>query len=338
MGLRNVLWLPLMGSLEVALAFSPTYKANGITTLSSLQATSPRSFVGRERKRSKTYVRSCSFHARQYSPVRITRDVGYLRALPTDSSQGENKLYLEELSKLPQHSATEAPPSAIQQQLTNLQEQMEQLRQKNERLQNQLAIQQKFIQDHPTLSVGEGRPMLILESFEGDGSWFTRGNIFKKDEEDEENGVEETTQQPISTIIVPSDAVLWNQTTTNVVTVDDTEAVTVGPLSPLEGSTPASTLSSVTGAQHELKELWCNDVEEADDGGTCPIEPNISFRDALRDRAYWLVGLLAMQSCSGFILARNELLLQNHPVIIYFLTMLVGAGGNAGNQASVRGE
>jgi hypothetical protein len=26
-----------------------------------------------------------------------------------------------------------------------------------------------------------------------------------------------------------------------------------------------------------------------------------------------------------------------HPVIIYFLTMLVGAGGNAGNQASVRG-
>ena len=44
-----------------------------------------------------------------------------------------------------------------------------------------------------------------------------------------------------------------------------------------------------------------------------------------------------MQSCSGFILARNELLLEAHPVIIYFLTMLVGAGGNAGNQASVRG-
>lgn len=59
--------------------------------------------------------------------------------------------------------------------------------------------------------------------------------------------------------------------------------------------------------------------------------------EALRDRAYWLCGLLAMQSCSGFILARNELLLESHPVIIYFLTMLVGAGGNAGNQASVRG-
>lgn len=87
-----------------------------------------------------------------------------------------------------------------------------------------------------------------------------------------------------------------------------------------------------------------DDVCEYDDtndkwynaGGECPMEPNITFLDAMKSRAGWLVGLLAMQSCSGFILARNEALLQNHPVIIYFLTMLVGAGGNAGNQASVR--
>ena len=44
-----------------------------------------------------------------------------------------------------------------------------------------------------------------------------------------------------------------------------------------------------------------------------------------------------MQSFSGIILSRNEALLADHPVIIFFLTMLVGAGGNAGNQASVRG-
>jgi hypothetical protein len=44
--------------------------------------------------------------------------------------------------------------------------------------------------------------------------------------------------------------------------------------------------------------------------GECPLEPNISFVDALKSRAYWLVGLLALQSCSGFILSRNELLLQ----------------------------
>jgi len=75
---------------------------------------------------------------------------------------------------------------------------------------------------------------------------------------------------------------------------------------------------------------------ETNEGDTCPIEPDISFIDAMRDRAYWLVGLLAFQSCSGFILSRNEALLETHPVIIYFLTMLVGAGGNAGNQASVR--
>lgn len=72
------------------------------------------------------------------------------------------------------------------------------------------------------------------------------------------------------------------------------------------------------------------------DRNACPVEPDISFRDAFRDRAYWLVGLLCFQSCSGFILSRNEELLQNHPVIIFFLTMLVGAGGNAGNQAAVR--
>lgn len=82
------------------------------------------------------------------------------------------------------------------------------------------------------------------------------------------------------------------------------------------------------------EELWCDVL----DGDECPVEPSVSFGEALRDRAYWLVGLLIMQSLSGIILSRNELLLANHPVIIYYLTMMVGAGGNAGNQASVRGK
>ena len=38
---------------------------------------------------------------------------------------------------------------------------------------------------------------------------------------------------------------------------------------------------------------------------------------------------------SSFILASFEKLLQRHSVIVFFLTMLVGAGGNAGNQAAV---
>ena len=50
------------------------------------------------------------------------------------------------------------------------------------------------------------------------------------------------------------------------------------------------------------------------DDDFCPTEPTVPFKVAFRDRAYWLVGLLAMQSCSGFILAHNEALLANHPV------------------------
>lgn len=68
----------------------------------------------------------------------------------------------------------------------------------------------------------------------------------------------------------------------------------------------------------------------------CPIEPKTTFYASFMDRGMWLVGLLGVQSLSSFVLAANESLLLNHPSIIYFLTMLVGAGGNAGNQAAVR--
>jgi hypothetical protein len=62
----------------------------------------------------------------------------------------------------------------------------------------------------------------------------------------------------------------------------------------------------------------------------------IHFLYQVQDRATWLVGLLVLQSMSSFIIAHNQALLQKHTVLIQFLTMLVGAGGNAGNQASVR--
>lgn len=61
-----------------------------------------------------------------------------------------------------------------------------------------------------------------------------------------------------------------------------------------------------------------------------------TFGQQIRDRGGWLIGLLFLQSCSSFIIQHNERFLQNHMVIVQFLTMLVGAGGNAGNQASVR--
>ena len=53
------------------------------------------------------------------------------------------------------------------------------------------------------------------------------------------------------------------------------------------------------------------------------------------DRGRWLVGLMLMQSTSSWILAKYTTLLEEHMIIISFLTMLVGAGGNAGAQAAV---
>jgi cation transporter-like permease len=80
-----------------------------------------------------------------------------------------------------------------------------------------------------------------------------------------------------------------------------------------------------------------NSINESTDSFQCPLEQhNVTFKQALWERVGWLIGLLAFQSCSSFILAANEKLIQAHPTIIYFLTMLVGAGGNAGNQSSVR--
>jgi len=71
------------------------------------------------------------------------------------------------------------------------------------------------------------------------------------------------------------------------------------------------------------------------DGSNPNQRQQMSFLQSLADRAGWLIGLLVLQSLSSFILAKNESLLQHHTVIVQFLTMLVGAGGNAGNQASV---
>jgi len=77
-------------------------------------------------------------------------------------------------------------------------------------------------------------------------------------------------------------------------------------------------------------------VESFTDGEEIsPKHYQMTFWQSLTDRAGWLIGLLIFQSLSSFILARNESLLQEHTVIVQFLTMLVGAGGNAGNQASV---
>lgn len=141
---------------------------------------------------------------------------------------------------------------------------------------------------------------LILEDFEGEGNPFTAG----------------------ATSATTTSAVVGSSTTTTLA----------------EGEYDDDELGLVsTGIDEDELCEYDDQTNKWNNGiGECPVEPNVTFLDAMKSRAYWLVGLLALQSCSGFILSRNELLLQDHPVIVYFLTMLVGAGGNAGNQASVR--
>ena len=50
----------------------------------------------------------------------------------------------------------------------------------------------------------------------------------------------------------------------------------------------------------------------------------------------WLLGLLVLQSSSSFVLEQYQELLKQHLVVTVFLTMLVGAGGNAGNQSAIK--
>ena len=53
-------------------------------------------------------------------------------------------------------------------------------------------------------------------------------------------------------------------------------------------------------------------------------------------RGKWLIFLLVLQSCSSFVLSSNEALIQDNVIITLYLTMLVGAGGNAGNQSAIK--
>ncbi|PRW55900.1 Magnesium transporter [Chlorella sorokiniana] len=53
-------------------------------------------------------------------------------------------------------------------------------------------------------------------------------------------------------------------------------------------------------------------------------------------RGRWLLGLLVLQSMSSVVLDSYQELLRDHLVVTLFLTMLVGAGGNAGNQSAIK--
>ena len=63
--------------------------------------------------------------------------------------------------------------------------------------------------------------------------------------------------------------------------------------------------------------------------------PRVPIGRVVKERLTVLISLLLLQSLSQFILKWFENLISANIVIPLFLTMLVGAGGNAGNQAAV---
>ena len=229
-------------------------------------------------------------------------------------------------------SSTRQASSALAATEPDAETQLAQLRQENEILRLQVAeLEEENLRLHK-----HGGPMspenIIIERFEGERKPLLDENgeeilpWYERDDDDDDDA---------DRAVLPGQKALmaFGDNSTEVGVLPAKKKSAEPPMSDLTadlavvGSASSSSTSLSTGDE-------CSDDKY--DAFTCPIEPDVSFGDALRDRAYWLCGLLAMQSLSGFILARNEVLLQNHPVIIYFLTMLVGAGGNAGNQASVR--
>ena len=76
------------------------------------------------------------------------------------------------------------------------------------------------------------------------------------------------------------------------------------------------------------------DEESAEDGLVGDTEIVGVIPEAYT-RVRWLLGLLILQSTSSVVLSQYEDLIKENIVITLFLTMLVGAGGNAGNQSAI---
>lgn len=51
-------------------------------------------------------------------------------------------------------------------------------------------------------------------------------------------------------------------------------------------------------------------------------------------RSVWLVSLMLFQSVSSMIMGTYDAMIRSHAIISFFLTMLIGTGGNAGNQSA----
>lgn len=69
--------------------------------------------------------------------------------------------------------------------------------------------------------------------------------------------------------------------------------------------------------------------------GISPIKQSYfqtPFWTMIWQRSPWLISLLLLQSISGLIMNKYNTVLDDNLVLAFFLTMLIGTGGNAGNQ------
>jgi len=71
--------------------------------------------------------------------------------------------------------------------------------------------------------------------------------------------------------------------------------------------------------------------------GLIPVEHGYFTTSTWRmvwQRGIWLVGLLVLQSFSSLVLSSYSDMINKYTIIAVFLTMLIGTGGNAGNQSA----
>lgn len=116
-------------------------------------------------------------------------------------------------------------------------------------------------------------------------------------------------------------------------------------LQPSDTDTEAVRHRGANGPRRPLRHAFPHDRTTGDDddetGGDeenadYTVIDTASVSAVVWQRTSVLVSLLLLQSLSQFILESFETLISRNVIIPLFLTMLVGAGGNAGNQSAVR--
>lgn len=99
--------------------------------------------------------------------------------------------------------------------------------------------------------------------------------------------------------------------------------------------------AQISALQKQLKARGHDGVSDDEDMEREPVAGTLEeylrtpMHRLLMQRLPWLLVLLVLQSCSALILHSADEMIEKHLVIAYFVPMVVGTGGNAGNQPGV---